>query len=62
MNKFTLVAETDGMIAGFAELEENGHIDRFYCHKNFVGRGVGTMLYNEIEKKARKQKMDKLFV
>lgn len=29
-----IVATANGKIAGFAELEENGHIDCFYCIMN----------------------------
>jgi putative acetyltransferase len=34
-NRFTYVADDEGVIAGFGELEPNGHIDCFYCHKNY---------------------------
>jgi putative acetyltransferase len=51
-NRFTYVAEHEGAIAGFAELEPNGHIDCFYCHKNYQRCGVGTQLYQAIEAKA----------
>jgi putative acetyltransferase len=29
------VADDEGVIAGFGELEPNGHIDCFYCHKKY---------------------------
>jgi putative acetyltransferase len=76
-NRFTYVAEDygtkdygmkhqdtekPGAIAGFAELEPNGHIDCFYCHKNYQRCGVGTQLYQAIEAKALELKLDRLFV
>ena len=51
-NRFTYVADHEGVIAGFAELELNGHIDCFYCHKNYQRCGVGSQIYQSIEAKA----------
>jgi putative acetyltransferase len=51
-NRFTYVADDWGVIAGFGELEPNGHIDCFYCHKNYQRCGVGSQIYQAIEAKA----------
>lgn len=51
-NRFTYVADDRGVIAGFGELEPNGHIDCFYCHKNYQRCGVGRQIYRAIEAKA----------
>ncbi|GAX36716.1 GNAT family N-acetyltransferase [Nodularia sp. NIES-3585] len=61
-SKFTYVAEADGKIIGFGELEANGHIDRFYCHKDFQGQGVGTKILEQIELTARDLDIERLFV
>ncbi|TVP61313.1 MAG: GNAT family N-acetyltransferase [Nodularia sp. (in: Bacteria)] len=61
-SKFTYVAEKDDKILGFGELEANGHIDRFYCHKDFQGQGVGTKILDQIELTARDLEIKKLFV
>lgn len=60
-NKITFVAEEGAQILGFAQLEENGHIDCFYCHHNFQQQGVGTLLYEQIESKARWLNLARLF-
>jgi len=39
-----LVAECKGRIVGFVELEDDGHIDCFYCHHDFQRQGVGSAL------------------
>jgi N-acetylglutamate synthase-like GNAT family acetyltransferase len=57
----TLVAEEDGTIVGFGELEDDGHINRFYCHKDHQGRGVGTLLLNALEVAARHKGLERLF-
>lgn len=56
-----IVATIDKKVVGFAELENNGHIDCFYCHHEYQGCGVGSALLNEVEKSARKSKLNKLF-
>jgi putative acetyltransferase len=49
----TLVAEENGEVVGFAELEENGHLDMLYVRGDAVGRGVGRQLYEAAEHEAR---------
>lgn len=61
-NSFTYVAEENDEIIGFAQLEANGHIDCFFCHKDYQRRGVGTRLYRVIEAKALELKIERLFV
>ncbi|MFS4580298.1 GNAT family N-acetyltransferase [Phaeobacter sp. C3_T13_0] len=34
---------------GFIELEQDGHIDCFYCHPDVAGIGVGLALYQQLE-------------
>lgn len=60
--KTVFVAEEDGKIVGFGELEPNGHIDRFYVDANWIGKGVGEKIYAEIEHQAITQKTHRLFV
>ena len=51
--RHTLVAEEGGEVAGFAELQESGHLDMLYCRADAVGRGVGSLLYAAVEERAR---------
>ena len=60
--KFTYVAEEEGEILGFAQLEPDGHIDCFFCHKDYQRCGVGTRLYRAIEAKAQELQIEHLFV
>jgi putative acetyltransferase len=50
--RHTLVAEDEGEVVGFAELEEDGHLDMFYCRWDVVGQGVGSLLYAAVEERA----------
>lgn len=61
-SNFTYVAEEESKIIGFAQLETDGHIDCFYCHKEYQRCGVGTRLYRAIEAKALELKIERLFV
>jgi putative acetyltransferase len=57
----TYVAEITATIVGFAELETNGHIGCFYCHKDYQRCGIGTQLYYAIETEAMALKLPHLF-
>lgn len=59
--RFTYVADDNGTIAGFGELESNGHIDCFYCHKNYQRMGVGSRIYHAIQGKANELKIYRLY-
>ena len=48
------VVINDGKIIGYADIQSDGYIDHFYCHHEFQGQGVGSMLFATLEKEARK--------
>ena len=56
-----LVASIDGIVVGFVELESSGHIDCFYVHHKFQGRGIGTSLMKEVFKTANHLNLKKVF-
>jgi GNAT superfamily N-acetyltransferase len=56
------VAEEAGTLCGFAEWEPNGHIDCFYVHKDWQGKGVGSQLMEAIFALAREQQCEHLLV
>ncbi|TBR61957.1 GNAT family N-acetyltransferase [Westiellopsis prolifica IICB1] len=60
-SKMTYVAELDGKIIGFAQLEPDGHIDCFYCHKDFQGMGVGSKLLDTLQTEAETLGINRLF-
>jgi len=57
-----LVAEQDGLILGFIELEPDGHIDCFYVHPNFQRGGVATRLLQRVLEVARARASCRLYV
>ncbi len=60
--RYAIVAENGEQIVGFAELEDDGHLDRFYVHADFQGRGVGRYLLADIFRHARSRAMQVLSV
>jgi putative acetyltransferase len=55
------VAVLAGRIIGFAELEPDGHIDRFYCHHEHQRQGVGSALMAEILAEAKRSGLTRLY-
>jgi len=49
----TFVAERNGSLVGFIELEQNGHLNMFYRSPGIVGDGVAEALYFVMEIRAR---------
>jgi len=46
----TVVAETDGKIVGFGDMDPSGYLDRLYVHKDFQHCGVATVICDALEK------------
>ena len=45
----TVVAVENKRIIGFADMAEDGYLDRLYVHKNFQRRGVASVLCDMLE-------------
>lgn len=43
------VAEEDGRIVGFGDIDPSGYLDRLYVHKDYQRRGVATALCGALE-------------
>ena len=44
----TLVAEENGLIVGFGDLDSSGYLDRLYVHKDFQNQGIATALCDRL--------------
>jgi putative acetyltransferase len=60
--KPTFVAEIGGAIAGFIDVEPDGHIDRLFVHPDFQRRGVANTLIEYVVDYARSNHQTRLFV
>ena len=46
---YTVVAERDGQLLGFGDMDSTGYFDRLYVHRDFQGRGVATAIAHALE-------------
>jgi putative acetyltransferase len=59
--RYAVVAECEGRVAGFADLEPDGHVDRFFVHADHQGRGVGAAMMRAILEEAGRTGVTRLF-
>ena len=60
-SKSTWVAKVEERVAGFTELEPDGHVDMLYVHPDFQRRGVARALLQHVEKSARATDLRRLY-
>lgn len=46
----SVVAEKNGIIIGFGDMDKSGYLDRLYVHKDYQGCGIASAVLNELEK------------
>ena len=49
----TVVAEMDGKIVGFGDMDETGYLDRLYVHKDYQRRGVAAAICDALEQRSK---------
>lgn len=54
----TLVAEQDGRIAGFGDMDETGYLDRLYVHKEFQRQGIAAAICDALEGESEAEKFE----
>ncbi|QBG36905.1 GNAT family N-acetyltransferase [Litorilituus sediminis] len=54
------IATIDNNLAGYADLQDDGYIDHFFCHKDYQGMGVGKSLMQQIVNSAKARKITRL--
>lgn len=55
------IAEVDGIIVGYADLQNDGLIDHFFCHQNYQRQGVGRALMMHILHEGKKRQIKHYF-
>ena len=45
----TVIAEIDGTIVGFGDMDETGYLDRLYVHKDHQRQGIATAICDALE-------------
>lgn len=46
---FSVVAEEDGTVVGFGDIDETGYLDRLYVDKDYQRRGVASSICERLE-------------
>jgi putative acetyltransferase len=59
--KSTWIAVAESEIAGFSDLEPDGHVDMLYVHPKFQRAGVARALLSHIERLARSEGLPRLY-
>jgi putative acetyltransferase len=59
--RFVVVAEDAGRLAGFTDLEASGHIDRLFVSADHQRRGVARMLLSAVVTEAQRLGIARLF-
>jgi putative acetyltransferase len=57
----TWIAEAEGQVAGFTDLENDGHLDMMYVHPELSGRGVARALLLAAEQYARRRSLVRMY-
>ncbi|AMQ29497.1 GNAT family acetyltransferase [Legionella pneumophila subsp. pneumophila] len=60
-HSFVAIHAESNRIIGFADLEENGCLNRGYVHKDYQGQGIGKSLLLARENRARELGIKQLF-
>ena len=55
------VVEHEGKLIGYADLQEDGYIDHFFCHYAWQRRGVGSLLMQKIHDEAHQRNIQRLY-
>lgn len=57
----TWVAVDGARVAGFSDLEADGHLDMMFVHPEYQGIGVASLLLRQVEKAAIAQGLTRIF-
>lgn len=53
----SVVAEENGRLIGFGDMDETGYLDRLYVHRDFQRQGVGSGICGVLESRAKDKKL-----
>lgn len=57
----TYVAMKDSFIVGFADMSNDGHLDRLYVHKDYQRQAIATALLAQLEHDANQLKLTSIY-
>lgn len=60
-NMQPFIAEVEGEVVGFSDLQDDGYIDHFFCHCDFQGQGVGKALMLQLIANSKHRKIPHIY-
>lgn len=57
LEHYSLVAEIDGDLVAFGDIDDSGYIDRLYVHKDYQNRGIASAVCERLEAYAKGKKI-----
>ena len=57
LSHHTVVAEIDGTIVGFGDMDDTGYLDRLYVHAGFQRRGIASAICGRLEEACHAEKI-----
>ncbi|HDM8231932.1 TPA: GNAT family N-acetyltransferase [Vibrio campbellii] len=55
------VAELNGVIVGYSDVQPSGLVDHFFCHHEYQGQGVGRSLMTHVLKQAEAKGLNRIY-
>lgn len=55
------VAELDGVIVGYSDVQPSGLVDHIFCHHECQGQGVGRSLMTHLLKQAKAKGLNRIY-
>lgn len=53
LEHYSIVAEEEGRIVGFGDIDQTGYLDRLYVHADYQGKGIATAICDQLEQTVR---------
>ncbi|MEQ8517980.1 MAG: GNAT family N-acetyltransferase [Cytophagales bacterium] len=58
--QFSLIAQLNNKILGFASLQNDNYVDFLYVHKDFLRNGIANVLYDNLKKESTEKGCQKM--
>lgn len=55
------IAILDSKIVGYADIQDDGYIDHFFCHWDHQGKGIGKALMQKLTAAGQKKRINRLY-
>ncbi len=57
LSHYTVVAEIDGTVVGFGDIDNMGYLDRLFVHANFQNQGIATAICDKLKQASNAEKI-----